>query len=77
MAAFSGAVRNARIIRGHTQAALAARVGIATNTIARIERGELCPSVFIAQRLADALDVGVETLTRPVREAPPLVGRRR
>lgn len=53
--------------------ALAALVGIAPNTLAaRIERGELCPSVFIAQRLAAALAVPLESLTSPPRVAPPL-----
>lgn len=72
LATFSAAVQHARRVRGHTQVALAALVGIAPNTLARIERGELCPSVFIAQRLAAALAVPLESLTSPPRVAPPL-----
>lgn len=73
VATFSAAVQRARHLRGHTQVHLATLVGIAPNTLARIERGELCPSVFIAHRIASALGVPLHDLTEPPRLAPPLV----
>ena len=38
---------------------------MADATISRIERGRLVPSIELAQRLADALDVSVDELLKP------------
>jgi len=47
---------------GLTQAALAEKVNVSTNSIARYERGELTPTVEIANRIADVLNVSIEEL---------------
>ncbi|MBR1486167.1 MAG: helix-turn-helix transcriptional regulator [Synergistaceae bacterium] len=47
---------------GLTQAALAEKVNISTNSIARYERGELTPTVEIANRIANVLKTTVEEL---------------
>src|SRR5580658_3506270 len=61
------AVRRARQSRGWTQAQLAEAAGFSSNYIARLERGELGPSLFVANQLCSALGIPVSTLTR----APP------
>lgn len=72
---FAGAVgeriRSARQERGWTQAELAERAGLSVNYVARLERGELGPSLFVAHRIAEALRVSLEELVsaRPVRRS--------
>ncbi len=56
--------RQARSLSGY---ALAKAVGTTPSHIARIERGESCPSVDLALRIADALGADVRELF-PVRE---------
>lgn len=55
-------IRRARNDRGWTQAELADRAGIHPNYAARLERGELCPSLHIAYRLSLALGIPVGRL---------------
>jgi transcriptional regulator with XRE-family HTH domain len=55
-------IRRARQERGWTQAELAERAGLSANYVARLERGELGPSLFVAFRLAEALETQVEAL---------------
>jgi transcriptional regulator with XRE-family HTH domain len=64
-------VRRARHGLGWTQAQLAAAAGFSANYIARLERGELGPSLFVASQLCDALGVEVGFLLRP----PPAAAR--
>ncbi len=47
---------------GLTQAALAEKVNVSTNSIARYERGELTPTVEIANRIAGVLNITVDEL---------------
>lgn len=61
---FGAEVRDRRERAGWSQAELARRAGTTTNTVARIERGELEPSLSMADRLAEALGVRVDTLIR-------------
>lgn len=74
-------VRRLRQAAGMTQAQLASAADVADATISRIERGRLVPSVELAQRLAKALDLGVDDLVGPTlpepRKAPllPAVAR--
>lgn len=70
------AVRRARQSHGWTQARLAEMAGFSPNYIARLERGELGPSLFVANQLCDALGIDVDTLTQPV-AAPSRTTRRR
>jgi transcriptional regulator with XRE-family HTH domain len=59
------AVRRLRQGRGLTQKELAEDVGCADETISRIERGRLVPSVELASALAQALNVAMEELQAP------------
>jgi len=59
------AVRAARQSRGWTQARLAEIAGLSPNYVARLERGELGPSLFVANQLCEALGIEVDALLRP------------
>jgi transcriptional regulator with XRE-family HTH domain len=56
------AVRRARQAQGWTQAQLAEHAGFSSNYIARLERGELGPSLFVAARLCETLGIDVAEL---------------
>lgn len=45
-----------------TQAALAEAIGVSRQTVISVEGGDYAPSVFLALRLARALDTTVEAL---------------
>src|SRR5580704_7155705 len=68
------AVRRARQSHGWTQAQLAEAAGFSANYIARLERGELGPSLFVANQLCSTLGIPVSTLTQ---SAPPARTTRR
>jgi transcriptional regulator with XRE-family HTH domain len=71
-------VRRARQSRGWTQAQLAEFAGFSPNYIARLERGELGPSLFVASQLCEALGIDVGSLVHPhPGTAPPRTTRRR
>lgn len=55
-------IRRVRQEQGFTQAFLADRAGLSPNYVARLERGELGPSLFVASRICDALGVPLEVL---------------
>ena len=55
-------VRRARQSVGWTQAQLAEAAGFSPNYIARLERGELGPSFFVAHQLCEALGMDVDGL---------------
>jgi transcriptional regulator with XRE-family HTH domain len=59
------AIRATRQERGWTQVELAQAARLSPNYIARLERGELGPSLFVAQQIAEALEINVEALVRP------------
>jgi len=67
-------IRRARHERGWTQAALAEQAGLSPNYIARLERGELGPSLFVANQICQALQIEIDALVAPL--APPSGGRR-
>jgi putative transcriptional regulator len=60
------AVRNTirvhRAMRGYTQAELAERAGITRASVNAIEGGRMIPSIYLALKLASALDVSVDDL---------------
>ncbi len=61
-------IRRKRLEAGLTQAALAEIAEIADGTLSRIERGRLQPSVGLAEKIAEALRVPVDSLlSRPKR----------
>lgn len=63
---FGVGVRSARGAKGWTQVQLALAAGLAPNTVARVERGELGVSLDAALRLCAALGVTIEaTLASP------------
>ena len=55
-------VRRERQKRGWTQVQLAEASGLSPNYVARLERGELGPSLFVAYQLAETLGIDVATL---------------
>lgn len=57
---FGPTLRDLREKKGFSQVSLAELVGIAANTVARIERGEAEPTWGLARRLADALGVSLD-----------------
>jgi transcriptional regulator with XRE-family HTH domain len=60
------AIRRSRQEHGWTQAFLAEQAGLSPNYIARLERGELGPSLFVANRICGALAIELEVLVTPV-----------
>jgi transcriptional regulator with XRE-family HTH domain len=67
-------IRGARRALGWTQAELASNAGLSANYVARLERGELGPSLWVAHRLANALGTTIDgMMANQHREAPPIV----
>lgn len=58
-------IRRARQEHGWTQAFLADQARLSPNYIARLERGELGPSLFVANRICEALGIPIEDLVGP------------
>ena len=56
------AVTSARLRAGLTQQQLADRLGVDRTTVARIESGQLTPSVEVGVKLARELDTTAEAL---------------
>lgn len=65
----SSPVRERRKQLRVTQAELAEQVGVSRQTIISVERGDYAPSVYLAIRIARALDRSVEELFTPEGEA--------
>ena len=63
------AIRRTRQERGWTQNELAEAAGLSTNYVARLERGEVGPSLFVAQKLCEALEIDLDSLTAAPRAA--------
>lgn len=59
------AIRRARQEHGWTQAFLAEQAGLSPNYVARLERGELGPSLFVASRICEALGIEIDALVTP------------
>lgn len=66
------AIRMARRARAWTQAELATRAGLSSNYVARLERGELGASLWVAHRLANALGTTIDAMTAGLRLVPPI-----
>lgn len=69
-------LRSARQELGWTQAQLAKGADLSVNYVARLERGELGPSLFVASRLASALGMPLEALVSG-KSGPRGTGKRR
>jgi len=57
-------IRLARQHKGWTQVELAEAAGLSSNYVARLERGELGASLFVASRLAEALGTTLDGLAQ-------------
>ena len=68
-------IRKARQEHGWTQAHLADQARLSPNYIARLERGELGPSLFVANRICEALAIPIEDLVAPL-STPNGTGRK-
>lgn len=62
-------VREGRRAAGLTQQGLAAAVGVSRQTIIAMETGDYAPSVYLALKVAKALDTTVERLWSENNEA--------
>lgn len=62
VSSFGEAIRRGRLARGWTQAALAESAQLSANYVARLERGELGPSLYVAHRISVALGVDITAL---------------
>jgi len=60
---FGSLVVELRKQKGISQTELAARLGIHKNVLGRYERSEVLPSIEIARKIADILDVSLDYLT--------------
>jgi transcriptional regulator with XRE-family HTH domain len=58
-------IRTARQALGWTQVQLADAAGLSANYVARLERGELGPSFFVAHQICEALRIDLEELLAP------------
>ena len=73
MGVFSERLRECRLAQGMSQAALARALGMPRQQINNYEGGRFEPSLEIARKIADALQVSLDTLTtsRPGASTPP------
>jgi len=69
-------IRAARQERGWTQVELAQASGLSPNYVARLERGELGPSLFVAHQICEALEMDLDALLNPA-SRERRTGRRR
>lgn len=58
-------IRTLREAKEMTQADLASAIGVTQTTIARYESGERTPGIFVAQKIARALNCTLDDLLRP------------
>ena len=63
---FGNTVVTLRKEQGISQTALAKKLGIHKNVLGRYERNEVLPSIEIARKIADILDVSLDYLTGKV-----------
>jgi ribosome-binding protein aMBF1 (putative translation factor) len=66
------AIRRSRTALGWTQVQLATEAELSPNYVARLERGELGPSLFVATRIARAMGVPLDELLMVRKSTPPL-----
>lgn len=66
------AIRRARTALAWTQVQLATEADLSPNYVARLERGELGPSLFVATRLARAMGLPLDELLMARKSTPPL-----
>ena len=59
---FGRYIRQLREDRGLTQSELAARAGVAVDSVRRIERGQLSPSLRSVAKLAEGMEISLHSL---------------
>jgi transcriptional regulator with XRE-family HTH domain len=59
---FGRYIRQLREDHGLTQSELAARAGLAVDSVRRIERGQLSPSLRSVAKLAEGMDISLHSL---------------
>lgn len=64
-------IKELRLAKGWTQAALAEELGCESMTVSRYERGEYAPSIEVLGQVASALDVGMDAFFTNQDEAEP------
>ena len=69
-------IRKSRQEHGWTQAFLAEQARLSPNYVARLERGELGPSLFVANRICEALGIELQLLVGSPDPARKTVRRR-
>jgi len=77
VASFGEAIRRGRLARGWTQASLADASQLSANYVARLERGELGPSLYVAHRIAQALGLEIDALVGADEPTGPVARVRR
>jgi transcriptional regulator with XRE-family HTH domain len=75
MGVFGERLRECRLEQGLSQAALARALGMPRQQINNYEGGRFEPSLKIARKIADALQVSLDTLTTPRTDAVASQGR--
>ena len=63
-------LKQVRKAAGLTQAQLAQLTGVSRQTVIATERGDYAPSVYLALRIARALNTPVEEIFAPPEESP-------
>jgi transcriptional regulator with XRE-family HTH domain len=63
--------------KGWTQVQLADAAGLSSNYVARLERGELGASLYVALRLAEALGISLNGLTQAPSASARTTSKRR
>jgi XRE family aerobic/anaerobic benzoate catabolism transcriptional regulator len=71
VSSFGESIRRGRLARGWTQATLADAAQLSANYVARLERGELGPSLYVAHRIAQALGIEIDALVASEEPAAP------
>ena len=70
-------IKDLRVDKGWTQAALAEALGCESMTVSRYERGEYAPSVEVLEQIATALGVGVGDFFSAQKEVEPTAAKLR
>lgn len=64
-------IKDLRLDKGWTQAALAEVLGCESMTVSRYERGEYAPSIEMLEQIANALAVGMDAFFANANEVEP------
>ena len=68
-------IRSERVSRGYSLDLLAERSGVSRSMLSAVERGAKAPTVLVLDRIAAGLDLSLERLVEPARQARVIVLR--